>query len=117
MAARMHTCTHMHFCAVWDYVEEVHVTRPSNILLACRCSFDAALLYVSIDFDATRSTTQSPHAIFYGDGRSELPSAPMRNIQGLDVVRDQQQDLQVACVLLFARIVCVYFVRQFVIGG
>ena len=80
-------------------------------LIACRGSFEAALLYVSIDFDATRSTTQSPRDIPYGYGRAQLPSVSMRDIRGLNVVRDQQQDLQVAHVLRFARRNCVYFVR------
>ena len=102
---------------VWTGVEEVFDTR--HALATFCCSFETAMMYVGID--VMRPMSQSSHVTFHDPARSALSSTSARDVWGLNVVRDQQQDLQVLYVLMFAHICfpCILFVcdrPQSVIG-
>jgi hypothetical protein len=70
------------------------LTRANTLATFC-CSFETAMMYVGIEFGVMRPMSRS----FHNPARSALPSTSARDVWGLDVVRDQQQDLQVFYVL------------------
>ena len=79
------------------------------------------MMYVSIEFDVMRPMSQSSRVTFHDPAQSDLPTTSARDVWGLNVVRDQQQDLQVLYVLMFAHMCfpCILFVcdrPQSVIG-
>ena len=96
------------------------LTRASTLATFC-CSFETAMMYVSMEFDVMRPMSQSSRVTFHDPARSDLPTTSARDVWGLNVVRDQQQDLQVLYVLMFAHMCfpCIFFVcdwSQSVIG-
>ena len=60
------------------------------------------MMYVSMEFDVMRPMSQSSRVTFHDPAQSDLPTTSARDVWGLNVVRDQQQDLQVLYVLMFA---------------